>query len=130
MTQYDASLAMILRKPREITLQITDSLLERFKDCYHITDAKEKKEGLQKAVLPPPPKDTDDDTISADVKRPLRSSTALQRAEQKAAKRDDAATSSTQKSQRKRKIGKGKKKSSRVSTPKPSTSTARRSTIP
>ena len=130
VTQYDASVAMILRKPHEITLQITDSLLNRFKDCYHITEGKDKgSDKKKKTDKPPPAKGDGDASTSADTQRPLRPSTSMQRAQREAAKRDDAATSSALKPGGKRKKTK-KKKGSRSSTPKPSTSTERRSTTP
>ena len=129
VTQYDASVAMILRKPREITLQITDSLLDRFKECYHITDGKEKSADKKKTDKSQPSKGDGDAGNTADSKRPLRSSTSMQRAQREAAKRDDAATSSAPKSGSKRKKSK-KKTSSRSATPKPSTSAEQKSITP
>ena len=95
VTQYDASVAMILRKPHEVTLQITDYLLDRFKESYHITDGKDKDpDKKKKPGKQPPPKGDGDASQSADKQRPLRATTSIQRAQREAAKRDDAATSS------------------------------------
>ena len=89
VTQFDASLCVILRKPQEVTLQITYVLLDRLKECYRISESKDKHKDPAKD-LSPPSEGTGNASTSAVSQRPLRTVTSLQRALQEAAKRDEA----------------------------------------